>query len=72
MFDNYTGQNKNNTVLKMVPYLVEMGYFEEVVFHFLVVGHTSNACDRYFNQLKRLPRETNRYTVEEMLTKLAY
>lgn len=44
---------KNNTVLKLVSFLVEMGYFEEVVFHFLFVGHTKN-CDRYFNLLKQI------------------
>ena len=29
-FDNCFGQNKNNTILKLVPYLVEMGYFKRV------------------------------------------
>lgn len=69
VFDNCTGQNKNNTVLKLVPFLVEYGYFEEVEFIFLVVGHTKNACDRKFNQLKALPRETNTYTMKELIEK---
>eukprot|EP00956_Cyclotella_meneghiniana_P025094 scaffold51552_cov38-Cyclotella_meneghiniana.AAC.1 len=72
VYDNCTGQNKNNTVLKLVPYLVEMKYFEEVEFLFLVVGHTKNACDRYFNQLKTIPRKTNTYTMDELVTKLAF
>jgi len=71
VFDNCTGQNKNNTVLKLVPYYVEMGYFQEVEFLFLIVGHTKNACDRYFNQLKRLSRRENTYTMEEMYERLA-
>ncbi len=70
VFDNCTGQNKNNTVLKLVLFLVELGYFEEVVFHFLVVGHTKNACDRYFNQLKRLHWKTNSYTMKELCQNL--
>ncbi len=28
VFDNCSGQNKNNMVLRLVPYLVEMGYFK--------------------------------------------
>ena len=42
LFDNCTGQSKNNTMLKLVPYLAGLGYFEEVVFHFLVGGQTKN------------------------------
>jgi hypothetical protein len=39
VFDNCLGQNKNGMVLKLVVYLVEMGYFEEVQCMFLIVGH---------------------------------
>ena len=44
VFDNYSGQNKNNTILKMLCYLVEMGYFKRVNFIFLIVGHTKKCC----------------------------
>jgi hypothetical protein len=38
VFDNCSGQNnKNGMVLKLVVYLVEMGYFEEVQFMFLIL-----------------------------------
>jgi hypothetical protein len=50
--NNYGGQNKNNHVLHLYAYLVEMKYFEEVEFVFYVRGHTKNACDRRFNQMK--------------------
>ena len=40
IFDNCTRQNKNNMVLILVPYLVDMGLFSKVNFIFLVVGHT--------------------------------
>ena len=34
IFDNCSGQNKNNTVLKLVPYLVEMKMFKKVIISF--------------------------------------
>ena len=52
VFDNCSGQNKNNKIIKMLCYLVEMGYFKQVNFIFLLVGHTKNAADRLFNILK--------------------
>ena len=42
-FDNCPGQNKNNHVLQLVPYLVEMEAFQTVNFTFLIAGHTKNA-----------------------------
>ena len=59
IFDNCSGQNKNNKVLALVPFLVEMGYFKKVSFVFLVVGHTKIAADRLFNALKELYRKEN-------------
>jgi hypothetical protein len=59
VFDNCAGQNKNHHVLWLVPYLVEMGYFRSVNFIFLVVGHTKNAADRRFNNLKMVFRKSN-------------
>jgi hypothetical protein len=56
---------------KTIPYLVEMKYFEEVVLLFLIVGHTKNACDRYFNQIKLLPRQQSIYTMNELITCVA-
>ena len=66
-FDNCTGQNKNNTVLKLLIFLVEMRYFKRVNFYFLVVGHTKNAADHLFNALKFLYRKDNIYTFPELL-----
>ncbi len=34
IFDDCTGQNKYNTVLKLVPYLVEMKMFKKVIISF--------------------------------------
>jgi hypothetical protein len=67
VFDNCPGQNKNHHVLWLVPYLVEMGLFETVNFIFLVVGHTKNAADRRFNNLKMVYRKSNVYTFKQLL-----
>ena len=67
VFDNCPGQNKNNTVIRLVPYLLEMGYFHHVEFMFLVVGHTKNNCDRWFNTLKSRYGKFNVYTKLQLL-----
>ena len=63
-FNNCSGQNKNNTVIKLAGWLQAMGYFITVNFIFLVVGHTKNAADRLFNSLKKEYRKKNMFTME--------
>ena len=70
VFDNCPGQNKNNTVLHLIPYLVEMNYFRCVNFIFLIAGHTKNACDRWFNRLKKTYRLSQAYTMESLKKQL--
>ena len=70
VFDNCSGQNKNNTILKFLVFLVEMKYFKKVQLLFLIVGHTKNACDHLFNALKNLYRQENIYTFPQLLTRL--
>ncbi len=67
IFDNYSGQNKNNTVLKLPAWLMAMEFFKEVHFIFLVVSHTKNAADRLFNLLKQEYRKQNLFTVDKMV-----
>jgi hypothetical protein len=67
IFDNCPGQNKNNYVLWLVPYLVERGYFDKVNFIFLIVGHTKNACDRRFNNMKKVYNKCNVYSVDHSI-----
>ena len=69
-FDNCSGQNKNNTVLKLGAMLAELGYFKEVEMLFLIAGHTKNACDHLFNALKSKYRSTNTFTMYDLLQKL--
>ena len=70
VFDNCQGQNKNNTVLKLMAYLTEMGYFARVNFVFLIVGHTKNSADHHFNCLKLSYHKGNIFTMDDMLAKL--
>jgi hypothetical protein len=72
VMDNCAGQNKNNYVLRLAPYLVEKGYFQEVHFVFLVVGHTKNVADRLFNILKKLYRHQNIFTTGMMLKAMTH
>ena len=60
--------NSHVSVLCLVPYLVECGYFKEVNFIFLVVGHTKNAADHLFNCLKELYQKSNIGTMAKLYT----
>ena len=66
IMDNCAGQNKNRIVLRLATYLVEAEYFEKVSFVFYIVGHTKNACDRWFNMLKKTYRRSNIYSFEQL------
>ena len=67
IFNNCTGQNKNNTMLKLKVYLTEMKYFKRVKFIFLIKGHTKNAADRLFNLLKWYYRMDNAFTMAQLI-----
>ena len=41
VFDNCSGQNKNNTVLKLLVWLTEMHYFKKANFVFLIEAEGS-------------------------------
>ena len=65
--DNCPGQNKNNHVLRLAPYLVEKGYFGRVQFVFLVAGHTKNQADRRFNNMKETYHKKNLFTLDKLV-----
>ena len=67
VFDNCQGQNKNNTVLKLVPYLVELGYFKRINFVFLIVGHTKNSADAHFTCLKMTYHKADCFVLDDLL-----
>ena len=70
IFDNCSGQNKNNTVMKLAVWLMAMNYFKEVNFIFLIVGHTKNAADCLFNSLKTEYSLQNLITFQDVLEAL--
>jgi hypothetical protein len=70
IFDNCSGQNKNNTVIRLAGWLNAMNYFKEVNFIFLVVGHTKNAADGLFNSLKTEYGLQNIFTCKDLLEAL--
>ncbi len=70
IFNNLLGQNKNNTVLSLAAWLMSVGYFKEVNFVFLIVGHTKNAADRLFNSLKNEYRKQNLFTFQDLVETL--
>ena len=49
IMDNCGGQNKNNYVLRLAPYLTMKKYFEKVSILVLVAGHTKNTVDQLFD-----------------------
>jgi len=66
IFDNCSGQNKNNTVLKLAAWLMAMNYFKEVNFTCFIVGHTKNAANCLFNSLKTEYRLQNLFTFQDL------
>ena len=52
IIDNFSGQNKNNYVLRLPAYLTMNKHFERVQILLLIAGHTKNTADRLFNLLK--------------------
>jgi hypothetical protein len=70
VMDNCLGQNKNNTVLCFLSWLVEKGYFEEVQFVFFVVGHTKNVADCLFNILKITYHHLNLFSMNMLIDAL--
>jgi hypothetical protein len=69
-FDNCSSQNKNNTDLKLPAWLMAMGFFKEIHFIFLIVGHTQNVADHLFNLLKQEYWKQNLFTFDELVRTL--
>ena len=64
-FDNCSGQNKNNTVIKLAVWLVELGYFH----HFSCSWPHKNAADHLFNSMKKEYLKHNIFTFEDLVSK---
>ena len=70
ILDNCGGQNKNNFVLRLALWLVERSFFKKVEIIFYIRGHTKNACDRLFNQLKLRYHKQQIFTMGQMVENL--
>lgn len=51
--DRCVGQNNNKTILSLMKYFINCGYFTEVHQKFLVSGHSFLPCDRDFALIER-------------------
>ena len=67
IMDNCTGQNKNNHVIHLAPYVTMKKHFEKVCILFLVAGHTKNTADWLFNLLKKDYRSKNVFSLTELI-----
>ncbi len=72
IFDNCSRQIKNTTVLKLVPFLVEMEYVKRVNFVFLVFGHAKNTADMLFHVLKSIYCVKDSNSIEELCWHLCH
>jgi len=66
IMDNCGGQNKNKYVLRLALLLVELKFFLTVEIIFYIRGHTKNACDRLFNQLKKRWHKRQVFTMTQV------
>jgi hypothetical protein len=51
--DNCRGQNKNNTTIQFLLYLIICGYYETIELNFMIPGHTKFSPDRNFGMIKK-------------------
>lgn len=66
--DNCAGQNKNKTVIGFFTWLVQQDNgLENVELCFQIKGHTRNAVDRGFGDVKKLHRRTPVWLPEEFI-----
>ncbi|KAG3111738.1 hypothetical protein PI125_g8848 [Phytophthora idaei] len=69
--DNCGGQNKSNHVIHFFLALVHQGLFDAVDFKFFVRGHTKNACDRGFGQIRNRMARVDCWTVDDVVKNVA-
>jgi hypothetical protein len=67
VMDNCGSQNKNNYVLHLSIWLLECKYFAKVELIFYIRGHTKNACNCLFNQLKLCYHKSQTFTMGQMV-----
>ena len=61
LLDNTTGDNKNNTVIFFICWLVLKDHFEDAAFFCMLKGHTYTSLDRTFNTMMQALRQVGVY-----------
>ena len=57
--DNYTGQNKNKSILAYLLWRVAVGLHEMIQLSFMIAGHTRFLVDRCFGMVRRKYRRSD-------------
>ena len=66
--DNCAGQNKNQTVIGYLSYLVKvLKYFKEIELNFMISGHTKFSPDGHFGRIKSSIKETNCFSILDLI-----
>ncbi|XP_070551958.1 uncharacterized protein [Ptychodera flava] len=63
--NNCFGKNKNRFMLSLASVLVEYNVFQEVLFHFLPVGHTHEDVDQMFSRVSTALYKTCAYIIPD-------
>eukprot|EP00835_Amoeboradix_gromovi_P006005 NODE_636_length_5742_cov_0.129364.p1 type:complete len:572 gc:universal NODE_636_length_5742_cov_0.129364:942-2657(+) len=64
--DNCVGQNKNNTILKLLSWLCLLGKCNTIEFKFMMKGHTKFSPDSCFGHIKKKFARENVYTLNQL------
>eukprot|EP00965_Chrysotila_dentata_P238174 6202341-Pleurochrysis_carterae.AAC.1 len=67
LFDNTSGDNKNNGVIDFIAYLVAIDVFQEASFFCMVKGHTFTELDQSFNTMISQLMQECIYTMSTLL-----
>lgn len=65
--DNCAGQNKNKYNLWYLAWRLILRLHDEIVYNFLIAGHTKNSCDGAFGLVKMQLKRKNVYTPRDMM-----
>jgi hypothetical protein len=65
--DNCSSQNKNYAMLYYLCLRIVLGLERHIVLHFLVAGHTKNACDELFGRLKKGVKASDIYVPQQIV-----
>ena len=65
--DNSAKDNKNKYLMAFLSLLTAWGVFEEIQASFLLVGHTHEDIDAYFNHLLKALKSKNTFVLTDLM-----